>query len=109
MTLQYVERNGAKMLASSACDKCTPAVYTYQAEPSEALGIAVFFNSFGIYMIQYDADSFVSVVPDKALGRGVFGNITYSNFYSKDQSKVTGMTAEKIAAYAKSKSEEMMK
>lgn len=108
MIVQYVERNGTKMLAAAACANCNPAVYTYQPEPSKALGISIFFNSFGIYMIQYDASSFVSVIPDKQFGKGIFVKIAYSNFYSKDKGKVADMTLAKVSEYAIGKSKEMM-
>ena len=108
MIVQYADRNGTKMLAAAACEKCTPAVYTFQPEPSKALGLSVFFNSFGIYMIQFDEESFVAIIPDKQLGKGVFEKLAYSNFYSKDKSKVAGMSASKIADYAIKKSKEIM-
>lgn len=108
MIMQFAERNGTKMLVTAACSNCTPAVYTYQPEPSQALGLSIFFNSFGIYMIQYDANSFVSVMPDKQFGKGVFEKIAYSNFYSKNQSKAAGMTTAKISEYAIGKSKQMM-
>ena len=37
------EENGAQLLAIAACEKCMPAVYTYQAAQSKRLGIPVFF------------------------------------------------------------------
>lgn len=108
MLLQFAERNGTKMLVTAACSNCTPAVYTYQPEPSKALGLSVFFNSFGIYMIQYDENSFVSAIPDKALGKGVISKLSYSNFYSKDKSKVDGLDSSKIAEYVIGKSKKLM-
>lgn len=108
LLLQFAERNGTKMLVTAACSNCTPVVYTYQPEPSKTLGISVFFNSFGIYMIQYDENSFISAIPDKALGKGVISKLSYSNFYSKDNGKVGEMDASKMAEYVIGKSKEMM-
>lgn len=107
--MQYAERNGQKMLVTAACEQgCTPAVYTYQQEPSETLGVPVFFNSFGFYVIGYDNNSFVSVIPDAQLGKGIWKVFRFSNFYSKDASKVSGMTTDKITAYAIQMSEKIM-
>lgn len=106
--MQYVERGGAKMLATAACSGCNPAVYTYQPEPSEALGLSIFFNSMGLYMIQYDENSFVSAMPDQQLGKGIISKLAYSNFYSQDQTKISGMTNAKITDYVIEKSREMM-
>lgn len=109
MLMQYVEKNGQKMLVAAACEKgCTPAVYTYQSEHSQKLGIPVFFNSFGIYMIAYDDDSFISAIPDSPLGKATWKNLSYSNFYSKDAAKVSSMNAEKMKAYVIKKSAELI-
>lgn len=109
MLMQYAERNGQQMLVVAACEQgCTPMVYTFQPEPSAKLGMPVFFNSFGYYMLAYDEDSFISVIPDAALGKAKWNAFRYSNFYSKDASKVSGMNAEKIATFAIAQSEKVM-
>ncbi|WP_420580910.1 hypothetical protein [Reichenbachiella sp.] len=97
MLVQYVERNGQKMLVAAACeDGCTPMVFSYQPAPSETLGAPVFYNSFGYYMLSYEGDSFISVIPDTQLGKDVWRSIRYSNFYSKSAEKSSSMTADKI-------------
>lgn len=97
MLVQFAERNGQKMLVAAACEQgCTPMVFSYQSDPSEKLGYPVFYNSFGYYMLSYDGDSFISVIPDTHLGSDIWRSIRYSNFYSKSMEKANTMTAEKI-------------
>ncbi|MEO9806365.1 MAG: hypothetical protein ABJF04_24100 [Reichenbachiella sp.] len=99
--MEYGEVNGQKMLAALGCEKgCIPAVYSYQEEASKQLGIPVFFNSYGLYMITYDEDSFVSCAPGTPLGKAVWDKFSYVNFYSKDDKKVADMTKQKATEYA---------
>lgn len=101
MLVQYVERNGQKMLVAAACeDGCTPMVFSYQPAPSETLGAPVFYNSFGYYMLSYEGDSFISVIPDTQLGLDIWRSIRYSNFYSKDTEKSSAMTSDQISEIA---------
>lgn len=107
--MEYGEVNGQKMLAILACEKgCVPAVYSYQEEASNQLGLPVFFNSFGIYMITYDEDSFVSCAPASPLGQSVWEKFSYANFYSKDAKKVSEMTKQKAIEYAIDVSQKMV-
>ena len=93
----------------AACQSgCTPAMYTYQEEPSSLLGKKVYFTTAGIYVMQYDDNSFVSVMPDKQLGKFVFGKFMFSNFYSTDAAKVKTMTKAKVEAYAIELSKKML-
>ncbi len=99
--LEEGDNNGTKILVIAACESgCTPAMYTYQDEPSKTLGIKVYFTTAGIYVMQYDDNSWVSVMPDKQLGKAPFGKLMFSNFYSTDAAKVKGMTKAKAEAYA---------
>ncbi len=97
---QLVENNGTRMLALAACEKCPPAIYTYQEQDSKRLGVPVFFNTMGLYVIAYDKDSFVTVWVTNQLGKGVWSSFNFSNFYSKDASKAKQMTKNKIETYA---------
>lgn len=97
---EFGENNGVKLLAVAACEKCMPAIYTYQEEDSKRLGIPVFFNSSGLYALSYDKESFVIVLVKSMIADANWENFAFSNFYSKSNSKVTGMTKEKIANYA---------
>ena len=109
MLMQFTERNGQQMLVVAACEQgCTPMVYTYQKEASMKMGSPIFFNSFGYYMLTYDENSFVSVIPDAALGKDIWRSIRYSNFYSKDAEKTASMTSEKVQAFAIGLSEKMV-
>jgi hypothetical protein len=98
--IQFGENNGVKLLAIAACEKCMPAVYTYQEEESKRLGVSVFFNSAGLYVFGYDKDSFVTVLVTSKLGNKSWVNFAFSNFYSKTKSNVDSITKAKIEAYA---------
>ncbi|MDB4533748.1 hypothetical protein N9242_02680 [Vicingaceae bacterium] len=88
------ELNGKKIIAING------APYTYQDEPSKMLSKNIYFTTAGIYVIEYDENSWVSVMPDKQLGKAPFGKFTFSNFYSSDASKAKSMTKAKAEAYA---------
>jgi hypothetical protein len=88
------ELNGKKIIAING------APYTYQDEPSKMLGKKIYFTTAGIYVMQYDDNSWVSVMPDKQLGKAPFGKFVFSNFYSSDASKAKSMTKAKAEAYA---------
>ena len=98
--IQFGENNGTKLLAVAACEKCMPAVYTYQETESKRLGVPVFFNSTGLYVFKYDKDSFVIVMVTSKLGDNPWTNFTFSNFYSKTKSKADSITKAEIEAYA---------
>lgn len=100
--IEFGENNGTKLLAIAACKKCIPAVYTYQPEVSKKLGKAIFFNSSGLYVIQYDDESFINVLVTNRLGDAPWTRFMFSNFYSKNKSTVATMTKEKIEEYARS-------
>ena len=94
--------NGSKTIVTAACERgCTPIAYKYQDEPSTTLGIKVYFSRMGLYLMEYDNNSFISVLPtDNLLGKGVWNKFAFSNFYSSDASKVKTMSKLKIEAYA---------
>ncbi len=98
--IQFGENNGTKLLAIAACEKCMPAVYTYQEEDSKRLNIPVFFNSSGLYVFGYDEDSLVAVLVTSKLGDGEWAGFSFSNFYSKSETKAKTMTKEKVETYA---------
>ncbi len=97
---QFGENNGTKLLAIAACEKCMPAVYTFQEEDTKRLGVPVFFNSTGLYALGYDSNSFVIVMVTSKIEGGNWSKFMFSNFYSKSKSKVAGMTKAKAEAYA---------
>jgi len=94
--IQLAENNGTKMLAVTACSNCFPALYTYEKEESDRLGKPIFFNKMGLYVITYDAESFIIVMLSTKEGE----NFSYLNFYSKNPTTVKNMTKDKIEAYA---------
>ena len=92
---QYGEMGTDKVLAVAACQRCAPALYKYQKEESEAMGVPVFYNAIGLYMITYDNESFVMMVPANKKSKD-WTDFTYSNFYSKSIVKAEAMTKQKI-------------
>ncbi|WP_407557324.1 hypothetical protein [Winogradskyella sp. 4-2091] len=95
---EFGEHNGVQLLAVAACAKCMPGVYRYQEEDSKEVGVAIFYNKLGLYMIAYDDESFVMVMPSIKEGED-WTDFTFSNFYSKSKSKVDAMSKEKIKTY----------
>ncbi|WP_394748957.1 hypothetical protein [Spongiimicrobium salis] len=94
--IQLAENNGTTMLAVAACERCFPAMYTYNKTLSEQFGNTVFMNSFGIYALQYDTNSFVVVVPSLSLNE----NFSFYNFYTKKKEELTKIDQKKIEAFA---------
>jgi hypothetical protein len=92
--LEEGENNGTKIIAING------AMYTYQDEPSATLGKKIYFTTAGIYVIEYDDNSWVSVMPTKQLGKAPWDKFAFSNFYSTDAAKAKGMTKAKVEAYA---------
>ena len=90
--------NNAILLTTSECERCTPSVFTYKEENSKRLNKPVFYNSMGLYMIAYDKDSFVYVMPLEELG-GNWSTVTFFNFYSKNKQKVNTMTKARLMSY----------
>lgn len=101
LIIQEGDDKGQRVMVSKACsDGCTPLVYRHQEEPSKTLGVPVFFNSAGMYLIGYDAESFVVIMPTTQLGKAPFEKFRFSNFYSKNSGTVKTMTKVKAEAYA---------
>lgn len=94
---EYGQHNEAKLLLIAACKQCMPGTYTYQKDASEELDRAVFFNTTGLYVFQYDNESFVMIMIN--LKAENWTDFYYSNFYSKSKSKVQNMSKEKIKEF----------
>ena len=95
---QYGLLGDKKVLAVAACGKCMPAIYTYQAEESKLLALPVFFNDIGLFVIAYDAESFVMIKLSNNADTD-WTDFSFSNFYSKNKAKVNKMTQQKIKEY----------
>lgn len=111
-TKQFVEfgqMGNKQVMAAAACQQgCPAAVYGYQKELSATLKRAVFFNRMGLYVIRYDADSFIVVQPDAELGRKVWKNILHANIYSKNANTAKSVKRDEIVAFAKKLSNDIM-
>jgi len=95
---QYGKFGEDNVLAVAACAKCMPAIYKYKEEYSNDLKTAVFFNDIGLYLIAYDKESFIMMMPSKKEGAD-WADFAFSNFYSKSQVKVAAMSQQKIKEY----------
>jgi hypothetical protein len=94
---EFGEHNGEPLLLIAACKQCIPGSYTQQKEASEELGRAVFYNTAGLYVFQYDVESFVMIMIDPKAEN--WTDFYFSNFYSKNKLKVAGMSKEKIKEF----------
>lgn len=94
---QYTEHNNAQMLLIAACKQCMPGTYSYQKEASNELGRAVFYNSSGLYVFQYDNESYVMIMLNPKAED--WTDFYFSNFYSKNKSKVQNMSKQKIKEF----------
>lgn len=95
---QYGLLGTTKVVAVAACKKCVPAIYKYQETESKELNRSVFYNSIGLFLISYDQESFVMVMPANKQGAD-WTNFAYSNFYSKNSTKVKTMSQKKIKEF----------
>tara|TARA_B100000809_G_C14939509_1_gene459854 strand:+ start:371 stop:829 length:459 start_codon:yes stop_codon:yes gene_type:complete len=95
---EYGKFGDDNVLAVAACAKCMPAIYKYKTEYSNDLKTAVFFNDIGLYLIAYDKESFVMMMPSKKEG-AEWTDFSFSNFYSKSKVKVAAMSQQKIKEY----------
>lgn len=103
----YGDMNGTTVIAVAACKKCPPAVYSYMSEESKTLGVPV-FTTAGLYLIQYDDESFVIIQPDGALGRQVWSKIGHANVYSKNQNTAKTLARDSIEKFAINLSSKIM-
>ena len=103
LQVEYGEVNGKKMLATRGCPRCPAAAYSYLATESVELERPVFFNSMGIYILAYDANTFVSVMADGELGKKPWSKIAYANIYSKKGTPTISIDAGKQFVIAESK------
>jgi len=95
---EYGKFGGDNVLAVAACAKCMPAIYKYKKEFSNDLKTTVFYNNIGLFLIGFDKESFIMMMPSKKEG-AEWTDFAYSNFYSKSQTKVTAMSQQKIKEY----------
>ncbi|CAM1339316.1 hypothetical protein [Tenacibaculum aestuarii] len=95
---QYSLLGTTKTVAVAACKKCIPAIYKYQEVESKELNRPVFYNNIGLFLISYDKESFVMVMPANKQDAD-WTNFAYSNFYSKNSTKVKAMSQKKIKEF----------
>lgn len=95
---QFAKHNDAKLLLIAACKQCMPGTYTYQKDASEELDRAVFYNSSGLYIFQYDDESFIMIMLNVTEGVE-WSDFYFSNFYSKSKSKTKNMSKQKIKKF----------
>lgn len=103
LQVEYGEMNGQKMLATRACPRCPAAGYKLLDEATSELGRPVFFNSMGIYIMAYDANTFVSIMADGQLGKSIWNTIAYANVYSKQGTPTITLDAGKAFALGEAK------
>ncbi|RBW55201.1 hypothetical protein DS884_16355 [Tenacibaculum sp. E3R01] len=95
---QYGTFGKDKVLAIAACKKCIAAIYKYKEKESKELGSPFFYSDIGLFMITYDNESFVMVMPSNKENAD-WTDFSFSNFYSKSKAKVNMMTQQKIKKF----------
>jgi hypothetical protein len=95
---QYGKWGKDYVMAVAACEKCMPAIYKYNKEYSEDIKTTVFYNAIGLFLIAYDDESFVIMMPSKKED-AEWTDFTFSNFYSKNKVKVAAMNKQKIKEF----------
>ena len=95
---EYGKFRDDNVIAVAACQKCMPAIYKYKEEYSKDLKTAVFYNDIGLFLIAYDKESFIMMMPSKKEG-AEWADFAFSNFYSKNKAKVAAMSQQQIKAY----------
>ena len=103
LQLEYGVMNGQTVLVAASCPKCPAAGYRLLETESKELGRPVFFNSSGIYVIAYDATTFVSVMADGQLGKKIWQKLVYANVYNKQGTSGIELEAGKQFVIAESK------
>ena len=97
--IAYGDMKGKTVIAVAPCKRCPPAVYSYLKKESRILGIPVFTTN-GLYLFQYDDNSFVVVQPDVALGEKTWLKISHANIYSKNEAKAKPLSRKQIEQFA---------
>lgn len=92
---------GTPVVGLTDCKKgCPVAVYQYQVKESQETDKTVYFGS-GLYLIEYDAESFIVVMPTGKLGHKPWTSFRYANIYSKNAQTAKGTSKAEIENYAK--------
>ena len=99
---------GNKVVLAVGCQGCPTATYSFLKEESTTLGVATFFNTIGLYVFQYDNNSWIVVQPDGQLGRKVWSKIGHANIYSKDANKAATVKRSDIEKFALELSNKIM-
>lgn len=98
---------GNKVVLAVACEGCPPATYGFLKEESSTLQVATFMTA-GLYVFQYDDESFIVVQPDSMLGRKIWTKIGHANIYSKNPNKAKSVSRADIETFALSLSSKIM-
>ena len=105
--IAYGDMKGKTVIAVAPCERCPPAMYSYLKKESRILNIPVFTTS-GLYLFQYDNDSFVVVQPDSALGSKTWSKIDHANIYSKNIATAKSVSRHQIESFVISLSKKVI-
>ncbi len=95
----YGDMKGKAVIAVAPCERCPPAVYSYLKKESGILGIPAFTTN-GLYLFQYNDNSFVVAQPDVTLGERAWSKFKHTNIYSKDKATANSLSRSQIAQFA---------
>jgi len=97
--IAYGEMKGNTVIAVAPCKRCPPAVYSYLKKESGILNIPVFTTN-GLYLFQYNDNSFAVVQPDATLGEKAWSKISHANIYSKNEATAKSTSRTQIEQFA---------
>jgi len=105
--IAYGDMKGKNVIAIAPCERCPPAVYSYLKKKSRILDVPVFTTS-GLYLFQYDNESFVIVQPDSILGKKPWSKIGHANIYSKNIATAKSVSRLQIESFVTNLSKKVM-
>lgn len=92
---------GTPVVGVSDCKKgCPMALYQYQEKESQETGKTIYFGA-GLYLIEYDSESLIMVMPNSKLGHKPWTSFKFSNIYSKNSQKAKATSKSEIENFAK--------
>ncbi len=97
--LAYGDIKGKNVIAVAPCKRCPPTVYSYLKKESDILNTSIFTTS-GMYLIQYNSNSFIVVQPDAILGKKAWEKFSHTNIYSKNEVTSKSFSRKKIEQFA---------
>lgn len=100
LNAEYGQMGNKTVFATSECDRCMPAIYSYLSDFSAELQRPVFFNTQGMYVLAHDQNTFVVFYPQPfvEIGKGEISDFMFINVYNKKGTKGIDLAQAKALA-----------